>query len=287
MEQDIENRMEKAYLQIVDLYRQERIEPGKLLKIGYFPKWTVAYGENGQIGRAFHFDGEHAVYGSLDNMNFLLQLQPFVGKSLFTLVEHLLNETDIQMRAVCLASLNALSRPLNQTEQLTKRGFNICNSEDLGFINSDDLLVFVGYGALIREALQRCPTIHVSDMRPMSNLQTVSVGEAIEYGPPGIQFHDAAENRALLAKADVVMMSGSTLVNGTYKELIGYAGKARIIGMFGPSAQLIPEFLQGGGINYITTSGITDVDKFYRHLRNPYAGENEEFCTQKYAIKMF
>ena len=287
MGEAIENSLEKGYLQIVDLYRQERIEPGKLLKLGCFPKWTVVYGENGQAGRAFHFDGEHAVYGSLNNANFLLTLQPFVGKSLFALVERLLSERDIQMRAVCLAALNALSQPLNQIDQLTKRGFDICDSDDLEFVKTEDLLVFVGYGALIREALQRCLTIHVSDMRPLSNLQTVSVGQTIEYGPPGIQFHDAAENKVLLAKADVVMMSGSTLVNGTYRDLIDYAVKARVIGMFGPSAQLVPEFLRGGGINYISTSVITDADKFYGRLRNPYAGENEEFCTRKYAVKMF
>ncbi|SHN75261.1 DUF364 domain-containing protein [Desulfitobacterium chlororespirans] len=277
--------MEKAYLQIMDLYRQEGLKPGRLTQLGYFPKWTVVMGDNGQIGRAFHFDGEHSVY-PLRDPDALLPLQRFVGKSLLALAEELLTETDIQLRAVCLAVLNALSHPLNQAEQLKKRGFEPVEFDNLEFINAEDRVVLVGYGALIKETLARCPVIDVCDMRSLSSLRTVSIGRTIEYGPPGIRFHGAAENQTLLADADIVLLSGSTLVNGTYRDLIRYARKARVIGMFGPSAQLIPEFLQGGGINYITTSGIADADRFYQVLSNPYAGEGES-GTYKYTIRMF
>lgn len=277
--------MEKAYLQIADLYKQEGLKPGRLAQLGYFSKWTVVMGENGQIGRAFHFDGEHAVY-PLPDPDFLLPLQRFVGKSLLALAEELLTESDIQLRAVCLATLNALSYPLNQADQLRKRGFEPVEFDNLEFINADDRVVLIGYGALIKESLARCPVIDVCDMRPLSSLQTVSIGRTVDYGPPGIRFHGAAENQRLLGDADIVLMTGSTLVNGTYRDLIRYARKARVIGMFGPSAQLIPEFLQGGGINYITTSGIRDADTFYQVLSNPYAGEGES-GTYKYTIRMF
>lgn len=278
--------MERAYRQIVELYKQEGLEPGRLLKLGYFPKWTVVLGEKGQVGRAFHFDGEHAVYGPVQNTKFLLPLQRFVGKNLFALAESLLGERDIQLRAICLAALNALAQPLNQGKSLKKRGFEPVGADNLDFICPEERVVFIGYGAYLKEALERCPVIHVSDMRPLSGLQSVSVGRRIEYGPPGIRFHSAAENRELLAEADIVMISGSTLVNGTYEDLISYAGKARVIGMFGPSAQLIPEFLRDRGINYLTTSGIAEAVKFYGHLSNPHAG-NGEPGTYKYALKMF
>ena len=90
-------------------------------------------------------------------------------------------------------------------------------------------------------------------------------------------FHSADENLEVISKSDVIFITGSTLVNGTFDELINYTGNCRIIGIYGASAQLIPEFLFKNGINLFSAIKIKNHKRFEHDIINHF---NMEMAIQ-------
>jgi uncharacterized protein (DUF4213/DUF364 family) len=260
--------LQRAYAIIREMYRAKAIVPGRLRKIGFGNKWNYVLAENDQSGLAFNFTADHAVYGQVDDLEQFINLQPYIGKTLFEFIEYLLLKKELQMRSLCLAALNALSHPLTSFNSLKERGIPVSSDERYDFIKSEDIVTVIGYGGVVNQIYGRCKELHVSDMRPRHTLVTLIVGEKIEYSPEKIFFHSAEENAEILAKSDVVMISGCTVVNGTYQEIINSAKKARIIGMFGPSAQIVTDFLLSNGINYISSSRICNPSLLEYQLLN-------------------
>jgi uncharacterized protein (DUF4213/DUF364 family) len=87
-------------------------------------------------------------------------------------------------------------------------------------------------------------------------------------GPKAVTFHPAAENPAVLGAADVVFITGSTLVNGTFDEVTGWAKGARVRAIYGPSAQLPPEFFFEHGLTHVLSTVIRDVRRFEDDMVN-------------------
>lgn len=280
----MDTRLSSAYELIAGMYKAEGRQPDRLKELALGTKWAVVTGDAGACGAAFRFGGEHAVHGQLHSAEFLKQLQPYVGRSLYELIERLMDEKDIYMRAFCLAALNALSNRLLEPQRLAARGFKLIEPCSLPFLRPDDMVVCVGYGMLFNEALSVCGKVHVSDMRPATDLQTTIVGEKIITVPENIVLHGADENRELLARADVVLITGCAIVNDTWGDLIRYASRARVIGMFGPSAQIVPEFLVCNGISYITASRITDPSTLRQQLCQPLGTGLSPACAKGYAV---
>lgn len=63
----------------------------------------------------------------------------------------------------------------------------------------------------------------MADMRPAASLPTVVVGDAVECVPKGIMLHSADDDEAVLSQADVAVITASTIVNGTFAEVVRYA----------------------------------------------------------------
>lgn len=260
--------LQRAYVMIREMYHDKGIDPGKLRKIGFGNKWNYVLAEKDQSGLAFNFTADHAVYGEVDDPEQFIVLQPFIGKPLFEFIEYLLLKQGLQMRSLCLAALNALSYPLTSLSSLKERGIPVSSDERYDFIEREDIVTVIGYGGIVNQIYGRCKELHVSDMRPKHTLVTLVVGEKIEYSPEKIVFHSAEDNAEILSKSDVVMISGCTIVNRTYQEIISSAKKARIIGMFGPSAQIVTDFLFSHGINYVASSRISNHSCQEYQLRN-------------------
>lgn len=239
-----------AYQAICRQYAKEGREPGLLQSIGFASGWTCVDATGGQRGLAFHFNGAHGVYGPVDPAP-LTGLQPFMGQSLYRLTEHLLLQKGLLFRSACVAALNALSHPFTARASLLKRGIPLAEDEELDFIKPGDQIALIGYGRVIGALHRKGMPFHVWEMRPQPALRTLAVGEEICWGPADVHFHAAGEEAALLAEADIVLITGSTLVNDTLPGLLAQCAGARIIGLFGPSAGLLPEYLLGLGIKYI------------------------------------
>lgn len=260
--------LERAFFKIREIYKEEGIEPGILQKIGIKPQWNVIIGSNGQSGLALNFTGEHSVYEYAGDMDQFKDFQKNIGTNLFDFAESLLYSDDMQQRSLCLAAMNALCNPLTSMDRLKRKGFKVSGEEMDDFVKPTDKVTIIGHGGIVRAFFGKCKELHVSDMRPVSTFQTLVIGDRIEYGPQNIYLHTADENEQIVSQSDIVIITACTLVNNTFGEIVNYAKKARVIGLYGPSAQITPEVLFETGINFIRSFRVADSERFEYDMIN-------------------
>jgi uncharacterized protein (DUF4213/DUF364 family) len=165
-----------------------------------------------------------------------------------------------------------LSQPLLSSEYLERDYLLI--PEDMGFLRKEDVVTVVGYGGIVKNIVGKCRELHVLDMRPLVSLQTLSIGETVTRGPAGITFHTAEARESVIPASDVLLLTGCTLVNGTFHELRNLAEKARVVGMFGPSAQLSPAYLTSRNVNYISSCRVRDAKLLSDKIMGVLSGED-------------
>lgn len=80
---------------------------------------------------------------------------------------------------------------------------------------SEDIRAFVDYGGRVKNYIGWWCELYSTNQQPIKSFQTIIVGETIMHGPIGIIVQSASENKKVLGEADVVIITGSTLVNGS------------------------------------------------------------------------
>lgn len=259
--------LEKGYDTLVREYQRRCLPVSVIRNFGLNPGWNAVIGTQGCCGVALSFQDNNPLYGMDQTDQDLRYLQSFIGRSLFEVARENMSDPRLSRRSIGLAALNALSQPFVTDEILQEKGYAV-GVEVKDLVREDDNLVIVGYGGLVKSYAGRCRELHVTDQRPVESFRTTIVGEEIWYGPAGITVHPAEENREVLADADVAIITGSTLVNGTFEEVAGYAKNARIRALYGSSAQLIPDVLFENGINIAMSVAISDPEKFASDVMN-------------------
>ncbi|MDD1694217.1 MAG: DUF364 domain-containing protein [Methanoregula sp.] len=262
-----ETILAKAYTILMQEYRRLDLPDVNVKNFGLNPGWNAVIGTGGCCGVAMSFQDNNPHYTDEETGLDLQHLRSFVGKSLFETARRNMTETRLSRRSIALTALNALSQPLVTDEVLQAKGYQV-GIEVKDLVRSDDNLVIVGYGGLVKSYAGRCRELHVTDQRPPETFRTTIIGEVVSYGPAGITVHPAEENREVLKDADVAIITGSTLVNGTFEEVVGYAKHARIRALYGSSAQLIPDVLFDNGINIVMSVAISDPARFEHDVMN-------------------
>ncbi|MDO9324439.1 MAG: DUF364 domain-containing protein [Methanoregula sp.] len=258
--------LEKGYEKLTEEYRRLGLPAGTVEKFGINPGWNAVIATH-NCGVAMSFQDNNPLYGEEETRLELHRLEHFVGASLFEVAHMNMNEDRLGRRSIALAALNALSQPFVTDEMLQAKGYTT-GLEVKDLVRSDDNLVIVGYGGMVKSYAGRCRELHVTDQRPPETFRTTIVGETVSYGPAGIIVHPAEENREVLKDADVAIITGSTLVNDTFEEVVGYAKHARIRALYGSSAQLIPDVLFENGINIVMSVAISDPVRFASDVMN-------------------
>jgi uncharacterized protein (DUF4213/DUF364 family) len=259
--------LEQGYEKLVSEYRRLDLPNSTVKNFGINPGWNAVIGSNDCCGVAMSFQENNPLYGIDQTLQDLEYLKSCVGSSLFEVASANISSPHLFRRSIALTALNALSQPFVTDEMLEAKGYAI-GIEVKDLVRSDDKLVIVGYGGLVKSYAGRCRELHVTDQRPVETFRTTIVGETISYGPSGIIVHPAEENREVLKDADVAIITGSTLVNGTFEEVVGYSKHARIRALYGSSAQLIPDVLFENGINIVMSVAISDPARFASDVMN-------------------
>jgi uncharacterized protein (DUF4213/DUF364 family) len=242
-------------------YRENGLEPGVVRLIGLRQAWNTISGTGSQCGVAINFTGHHAVYGDEATRISIDEVRSCVGRSLMDVAREYAPAQGIQRRSLALAAMNALSQPFTKEDSLLAAGYRTGLDMD-SLLRKDDVVAVIGYGGMVPRLAGKCRELHVSDMRPLETFRTTVVGSAVEHGPRGIRVHGADENEQMLAGADVAFITASTLVNDTFREVVGYCGGCRAIGVYGPSGMLLPEALFREGVDFIQSIRISDQQRF-------------------------
>jgi len=267
---------------LVSLYESHGIVPGAISKIGLKPQWSVIIGTHGQCGIAINFTGIHHIQ-EMPKPDLGL-IKALVGRNLFEVAREQVGSEHIYRRSIGVAALNALSQPLLTSDSLAERGFKMWPSPDFleKVVKPTDVVTLVGFGGMVQRLVGICKELHVTDMRPRETFLTTIVGKEIEFGPRSFSIHGTEENEALLGRSDVVLITASALVNGTFADLLHYAGGARALGVYGPSASFIPDVLFDKGIHFVMSHRVQDPARFEYDMENATDMESALRSHQKY-----
>jgi uncharacterized protein len=249
------------------LYKNFALEPGVFVKAGLKQGWNVVIGTHGQCGMAMSFAGRDDIFGK-QGLDFH-KLQTFIGRDLFYLASAYLKSDSWHERSIGVAATIALSQPLITPQSLLERGFEIApEGTDFGScLESDDIVAVVGYGGGIKRLIGICRELHVTDLRPPRDFQTMLVAEnEIGFVPKEANIHPEKDNEEILGRATAISITGSTLVNGTFDELLQYSRKARLVTVYGGSAGMIPDELFAMGVHIVHSSRISDPSAFERGM---------------------
>lgn len=126
--------------------------------------------------------------------------------------------------AVGIATANALSQML---QNLEPEKFRVSSEDILELICPEDRVSMIGYFAPL------IPKI-------LKITEKLTVLEKKEIKASKVKVLPSEKAEEILPNSDVIVISASTLINGTFDELLALRGKAREVVLLGPSAPLCP-----------------------------------------------
>lgn len=234
--------------------------------IAYGGMWVVVRLENGDCGRAFAFTGAHEVYGPFD-LAVLEELRELVGLLASEAFAQLLSpEAPARFgrlaQTVAVALLNAVAASGNEPAALEARGLQLLDDVVRALVRPGDRVAVVGAGMFLPELAACDAQVDVVDLRPACDLVSAHVtAEGVSYEPRGLTFYAGEEaTPQLIAAADVLMLTGCTLVNGSFFDLMRLPRRARDVVLFGPSAGAPFEALAELGVTCVAGSWVVDGD---------------------------
>jgi uncharacterized protein len=166
-------------------------------------------------------------------------------------------------RAVGIAAMNALAdtcwrrRPHQDTE--LRLGIDAFDATE---IRPGDRVVVVGaFVPFLRELKRRHQPFIVLEQNPA----TLKAEELPFFRP-------AEQARSVLPEADVLLITGTTLINDTLEELLSLAKPTARVTMVGPTVSLLPDAFLRRGTDILGTVRITSPDEFLETLAEGGSG---------------
>ena len=174
------------------------------------------------------------------------------GRPAFDLAREALGDNGIR-RAVGIAAMNALAdtcwrrRPHPETE--LRLGVDAFDATE---IRSADTVVVVGaFVPFLRELKRRRQPFLVLERNPA----TLKADEMPFFRP-------AEEARTVISEADIVLITGSSLVNNTLEDLLGLAKPGARVTVVGPTVGMLPDAFLRRGANVLGTVRLIAPDAF-------------------------
>lgn len=143
--------------------------------------------------------------------------------------------------ALGVATLNALVTPPAEAVE--------ADVTELIRVDPQDVAGMVGYFAPLVSFLRaRVAKLHIFERRPRDQAE-----EHPDWTAP-----------VLLPDCDVVIISGTAVINRTIDALLTHAAKAREIVVLGASTPLVPEVFAGRGVTLLSGAQVTDAERVFR-----------------------
>ncbi|ACV24530.1 Rossmann-like domain-containing protein [Methanocaldococcus fervens] len=180
------------------------------------------------------------------------------------------NDLDVINRTLGLAAINAVSQyfiKLNEDDYKRDVINLILNKKGIKKI------AFIGNMMPLVKMLKEKGDFefYVFERNPkISTPETIS--DAFEY--------------TLLPKMDAVLISGTSILNNSLDMILDRAKNAKLKILVGPSAQILPEFVKGYGIDYIASTHILGIDKALYNLKLGSSFGLFKKYSKKYIVKV-
>lgn len=172
-------------------------------------------------------------------------------------------DTNVLKAAIGVATLNAVSRCLWE-----KRGFSDCRAvegkdafELLDFTRARRVALVGAFSPYIRQIERMGLDLTVLEKNPQALRE-----EAAKY------FYPSEEAPKILPHADVVILTGSTIVNHTIDDLLSLVRKSSQVAVVGPTASMVPQPFFKRGVSVLGGIRITDPDNTLRVLAEGGSG---------------
>ncbi len=248
--------------------------------LGY--RWLMAVDTKNKLSLALRVGKEKSAeeYESL--------MRSMIGKTAEACLKEIFSLGDSGFRVIAVALLNLLSKPFNTQQRLLEKGINRREGLNFPYDVSNKKVGIVGYGLYNNFFLGKCFEFHAFDLRsPKEILNAHIQKDTTKIYPSGIVWHlgkSATEFPEALAELDVVVMTGCTIVNDTYRDILKACNKAEIRGIYGPSCELCPEYLFNLGYNYIFSASVNDKEPYFREVFAPRPAGNDLSYMEQYEL---
>ena len=192
--------------------------------------------------------------------------------------------------SVGIAVLNALSVPFIDKDFLSNYGLYIPKVQEsnwLDCIQKGDVVTFIGFGGNVGDVIEKHGTseVHVTELNPIRYITSLYSESGRTEGPLGIELHNARENKDVLSRSDVVLITGSAMTTRTMDELLEYSKPARDVIVYGPSCGLFPVPFFDRGVSHAEITKILDGTRAIDALFN--YGFMAEYIMRRYNIISF
>jgi len=184
------------------------------------------------------------------------------GRPAFDLARESLSEHGIR-RAVGIAAMNALAdacwrrRPHPESE--LRLGIDAFDATEMR--PGDNVVVVGAFVPFLRELKRRRQPFLVLEQDPAT------------LKPEELPFFRPAEEAAtVVPEADVLLITGTTLLNDTLEDILGWAKPSARVTMVGPTVSLLPDAFLRRGADILGTVRITDPDAFLDALAEGGSG---------------
>lgn len=172
--------------------------------------------------------------------------------------------------AVGVATMNALSQTVFQTHP---QKYIFSDVDVLDLIQTKDNVVMVGYFApLISKILRKTGELSVVEKRKIEDKR--------------VKLFPASSISKALSDPNIVLISGSTLVNKTLNSILSCGTKAREVVLLGPTASAIPQPFFKMGVTAVMGVKITDPERMLKVVGE--AGGTRQLlstCAKKIAFR--
>jgi hypothetical protein len=147
-------------------------------------------------------------------------------------------------RCVGIAAVNAITRQICATESNISHRSNL---DVIDLIDKEDRVIMIGhFASLVPRILKKVSNLYVAEKRGISDSRLIPVAE------------DSLSEA--IASSDVVIVTASSLVNGTIDDFIDAIPQASKAVLLGPSSPLYPDPFFEKGFTAVMGTEITDAD---------------------------
>lgn len=182
-------------------------------------------------------------------------------------------EGSVFINSLLTSITSALSYKLmNDEEALSREGYSVITSiaPDMSaimglsrFVRETDVVAMVGFHVTLTPLVADIANkVNVTELMDLRDLEVTD----FSMEKSNIEVFPAAQNRDVLGEADVVYITGETIVNNTIDELLEFSRKARIRIIYGPTSSFYHKVLFERGIDALSAIALPITPQFRRQF---------------------